>query len=112
MVRSGLAFAGAVLHALENDRVVKVSFQGLKGASSSYFNVFLRRIQEGCGLTELGNRILPEFGSNIQKMVYDRSLEAISKGPRNPIQPVESRRHQDSAQAAPHKPFWKRLLGW
>lgn len=84
VVRSGLLLADAVLKSLEERGHVSVSFEGLKGASSSYFNVFLRRIEEGCGLAELGARIQVYFGSRIQKLVYDRSFEAISRGTATP----------------------------
>lgn len=82
VVRSGIALADAVLEALEQSGAVNVSLRGLKGASSSYFNVFLRRIEEGCGLAEIGSRIRLEFGSKIQEMVFERSL--LSRGPRKP----------------------------
>jgi|GEM_PF-910141 len=90
VVRSGIALAEIVLNTLESNQAVIVSFDGLKGASSSYFNVFLRRIQEGCGLAELGRHIEVSFSSEIQKMVYERSLDAITSGPRKGHSATES----------------------
>lgn len=84
VVRSGIVLAEAVLQTLDRDGKAFVSFAGLRGASSSYFNVFLRRIQEGCGLAEIGDHIVLEFGSPIQEMIYQRSLDAISKRPMIP----------------------------
>lgn len=108
VVRSGLALADAVIKSLESQDSVIVSFDGLKGASSSYFNVFLRRIQEGCGVVELGEHIQLEFGSKIQRMIYDRSLEALEKGPRRPSQPSAT---EEPADPPARLPFWKRILG-
>ena len=98
-----------------SNKSIKIDFNVNDDLSS--VKAFLERLatleQAGSsGLTELGNRIRLDFGSNIQEMVYDRSLEAMSKGPRNPTPPVESGTLQDSAQAPPTKPLWKRLLSW
>jgi len=105
VVRSGVALADAALKALETSEVVIVSLKGLKGASSSYFNVFLRRIEEGCGLTEIREHIQLEFGSKIQEMVFERSL--ASRGPRMPAPSgtVGRAQHPQGSRG-----FWKRLL--
>ena len=108
VVRSGIALADVVIKALENAEFVTVSFAGLKGASSSYFNVFLCRIDEGCGIAELGDHIRVKFGSKIQEMIYNRSLEALDKGPKRPPSEPEA----DEITDPPSRPpFWKRLLG-
>jgi len=104
VVRSGIALAEAVLDALNTNGRVVVSFAGLRGASSSYFNVLLRRIQEGCGLAEIGDHIVLEFGSSIQEMIYQRSLDAISKRPRSPSMPnqnenIEGARNQENRRS-------------
>lgn len=82
VVRSGVALADAAIRALEKGGSVSISLRGLKGASSSYFNVFLRRIEEACGLGEIGRDIHLEFDSSVQEMIYQRSFE--SRGPRMP----------------------------
>jgi len=79
IVHSGLAFADAVLNKLGPGISIELDLRGLKGASSSYFNVFLRRIDEACGLAELDRHISPRFGSKVQEMVYRRSLEAVRR---------------------------------
>lgn len=109
IVRSGIALADAVLHALEDRQKVAVSFKGIKGASSTYFNVFLRRIQEGYGLKALDEQIQLEFGSNVQRMIYDRSLQAIERGPRKPsVQETPS--DQNTAELdTTHRSFWRWL---
>lgn len=103
VVKSGVALAEAALRALERAGTVRISLKGVKGASSSYFNVFLRRIEEGCGLAEIGEHIQLEFGSRIQEMVFQRSLE--SRAPRKA-------RVQASQQppAHSHLSIWKRIL--
>jgi len=80
VVRSGIALAEAVLQELENDSQVEIDLDGIKGASSSYFNVFLRRIEEGCGIGVFERQASVLFSSNIQKMVYTRSYESLKKG--------------------------------
>ena len=104
VVRSGVALAEAVLSALEQSGTVKISLKGVKGASSSYFNVFLRRIEEGCGLAEIGRHILLEFGSNIQEMVFQRSFD--SRAPRKP-----PARTPPSAASEVRQSVWKRIFG-
>ena len=105
VVKSGIALADVALRTLEQDGTVRISLKGLKGASSSYFNVFLRRIEEGCGLAEIGRRIKLEFGSNVQETVFQRSFD--SRGPRAPSgQNVAS-----PLAASDHGPtVWKRIL--
>jgi hypothetical protein len=85
VVRSGLLIADAVVAALHAHGDVEVSFEGVRGTPSSYFNVFLRRIEEVCGIAEIDNHIRLHFGSKVQKMIFDRSLESFRyKGPHNP----------------------------
>ncbi|MFH1108855.1 MAG: hypothetical protein V1790_06635 [Planctomycetota bacterium] len=83
VVRSGMALAEAVLDALESGAFVEVDMAGIKGASSSYFNVFLRRVDEGCGLAVFDDRIKLRFGSNVQQIVYSRSFESLRRGVTN-----------------------------
>ena len=105
VVKSGIALADVTLRTLEQSGTVRISLKGLKGASSSYFNVFLRRIEEECGVAEIGRHIKLEFGSKVQEMVFQRSFD--SRGPRVPSgQKVVSPR-----TASDHGPtVWKRIL--
>lgn len=109
VVRSGVALADAVVRALNEAGSVTISLKGLKGASSSYFNVFLRRIEEACGLAEIGRHIHLTFESNVQRMVFERSFE--SRGPRMPPGGGASSTARDPDA---HSSIWKsvlRLLG-
>lgn len=77
VVKSGLRLADAVLCALGEAESVIVSLAGLRGASSSYFNVFLRRIYEAAGRDVLDSGITLEFASALQREIYDRSRQAV-----------------------------------
>ena len=103
VVKSGIAMAEAALSALEEAGTVRITLKGLKGASSSYFNAFLHRIEEGCGLAEIGKHIHLEFGSNIQEMVFQRSFE--SRAPRKP--PVQAAR---PTTIHGRQSIWKRIF--
>jgi hypothetical protein len=103
VVRSGIALADATLKALERASSVTISLKGLKGASSSYFNVFLRRIEEDGGLAEIGQHIHLEFGSKLQEMVFQRSFD--SRAPRQP--PAQS---PAPTSTEPPRPIWQRML--
>ena len=111
VVHSGMALADAVLSALEHADVVEVMFAGIKGASSSYFNVFLRRIEEGCGLAAFDRHIHMQFASKIQQMVFSRSLESIRRA--TPNQPLDGDLSLDGeskvkSRLAAILTFWKR----
>ena len=91
VVHSGVILGDAVLDVLNKEKKkVRVSLLGLKGASSSYFNVFLRRINEGCGVDEIGETIELEFDSNVQRLMFERSHDSMRRGPRQPVQDVHS----------------------
>ncbi len=84
VVRSGIALADAVLEALDGQTVVEIDLHEIRGASTSYFNVFLRRIKEGYGLQVLDDRVRMRFASDVQEMVYNRSHESMKRGTRTP----------------------------
>ncbi len=111
VVRSGIRFAEATLEALEQARAVVVSFRGLKGASSSYFNVYLRRIQEGCGLAELGRTIKIEFGSKVQQLVYTRSYEALIVNHEDSTNSGKGDSDENLVPINQPLSWWKRIVG-
>lgn len=109
VVRSGMALAEAVLRELKSSASVEVSLEGLHGASSSYFNVFLRRIDEECGIAEMGEHIHVRFGSRVQEMVYNRSLESVSRGPRKaPTDTILENADQQTSGSASTWTSWLR----
>jgi hypothetical protein len=78
----GLKTGNRVVSALEatgSDGVVTVSFRGVRGAGSSYFNVLLHRIVDWTGLDQFERRVNFEFDLPSQKFVFDQSLRAIRK---------------------------------
>ena len=103
VVKSGIMLADAAVKALEEHGCVRISLKGLKGASSSFFNVFLRRIEEECGLAEIGDHLLLEFGSKVQEMVFQRSFD--SRGPRRPSTTAASLPERFGERS-----FWKRII--
>lgn len=84
VVRSGVALAERVLQELDAHPVVQVDLHGIMGASTSYFNVFLRRIDEACGLHALESRVRLRFASGVQEMVFKRSYDSMRRGARMP----------------------------
>lgn len=65
--------------AKSTERIVEVSLVGMKGVSSSYFNLLLRMMIEAMGLEQLKKRIRWRFDSPLQESVFERSWNAISK---------------------------------
>lgn len=107
LVESGLRLANAVIDGLNSGEIVQVSLHGLKGASSSYFNVFLRRIDEACGVARLNDHVQLEFGSRVQKMMFDASLDALRRGHAAPA--VSSAPVEEESQP-PVRSVWSRIL--
>jgi len=102
LVRSGMKLAESVLGHLESGDQVEINLEGVKGASSSYFNVFLRRIEEGCGIGVFERQCKMVFSSNIQRMVYERSYESLKKGGPKSNETVDP--------AVPHQSVISRLI--
>jgi hypothetical protein len=92
VVQSGMNLADAVLRSLGSARSVEVTLEELQGASSSYFNVFLRRIQENCGLDAFTAHVKLQFASDVQRRVFERSWDTLRRGPRDsgPNGPVDT----------------------
>lgn len=88
VVKSAHLFADAVLRQLRNGKPTTASFQGLRGASSSYFNVFLQRMADDGGLSEIGSRLLLHFGTPVQQSIFNRSLDALRFGTTRSDAPV------------------------
>ena len=112
VVRSGMLLADAVIAALDAHGDVEISFEGVHGTPSSYYNVFLRRVEEVRAITDINNHIRLNFGSSVQKMIFDRSLESFQhKGPRNPTALATSP-GSVASEPLPQDPpsHWTRLL--
>ena len=67
----------AVNDMLRTAEEVSVSFHGLRGVSSSYFNVLLKTIVEIHGIETLDNRVKFAFETQAQEMIFERSLKSV-----------------------------------
>lgn len=56
-----------------------VSFAGLRGASSSYFNVVLQGLVGACGPGGVEQRVRFEFDSDAQRLIFQRSFESVRR---------------------------------
>lgn len=79
IVESASILADALIGPLQEGMDVEVSFAGIKGASSSYFNVLLGRLADVFGIDVIDRQIRFQFDSEVQKQVFGRSLESLKK---------------------------------
>ena len=56
---------------------VVVSFSGMRGVSSSYFNALLLKLLEFATVEQLHKRVSFETDSNAQRQILDRSVQAV-----------------------------------
>jgi hypothetical protein len=78
IVESASLLADAVLAGLRAEPHVKISFAGMHGTSSSYFNTLLRRLIEASGVEVLVH-VEFSFVSQAQQQIYERSRAAVTK---------------------------------
>jgi len=71
--------AAEVASALRSGDNVRVSVRGLRGVSSSFFNVILATVGDAIGSQLTDARFDVETETEVQKLVYRRSLEAFMK---------------------------------
>lgn len=79
IVESGLLLAARISAALTAGEAVEVSLAGMRGLSSSYFNVILGTLVEGFGLPAIENRVRFVFDSQAQQQTYRRSLDSFKR---------------------------------
>ena len=75
VVGSGDELATKVIKILRDVGSARVSFSNMHFVSSSYFNIFVRRILEECGAEGLDSLVF-EFASPLQEQLFDRSRAA------------------------------------
>ena len=73
---AALIVATAIQHLRRGDNV-RLTGQGVRGVSSSFFNVVLRGVVAEVGRAELLNRFDVQTETETQSLIYKRSLEAI-----------------------------------
>lgn len=79
IVDSSTSLAVALVQKLGTGVDITVSFAGMKGLSSSYFNPILKAVKDTAGLSVVGQRLLFEFDSKAQELVFHRSLDAVAR---------------------------------
>lgn len=76
-VASAEALADAVVPAVARGESVRITFEGLRGISSSYFNALLIRLRAAASGLEVRRRVTFVTDSNAQKEILDRSINAV-----------------------------------
>ena len=79
IVASGLLLADEVVRRLTDHDVVEVNLKGLRGVTSSYYNVVLHRVLSILSMAEFARRVKFRFDSAAQEQVYNRSLESARR---------------------------------
>ena len=77
LVRSAELVAVAVIDGLAQCDCVTVDLAGLKGLSSSYFNLILKTVAARYGPLAVQTRLHFKFASAAQNVTFDRSLQAV-----------------------------------
>jgi hypothetical protein len=77
IVKSALSLAAAIVQQLAVGNDVIVDLAGLKGLSSSYFNPILQIVKQEFGIEAFGTRVRFSFDSSAQRLVFNRSFEAV-----------------------------------
>ncbi|MFO0083546.1 MAG: hypothetical protein ACK55O_13170 [Phycisphaerales bacterium] len=83
-VSAALAVAASAARVLSSSSAVRLSFHGVRGASSSFFNALLLELHRLGGADAIPDRLMMDFDSGAQKFVYDRSLNAYLKSHQPP----------------------------
>lgn len=78
--QEAISLANRIIDALQhipNTEQITVSFAGVRGAGSSYYNVLLRGIVDWAGMDIFEWRIRFEFDLKPQEFVFGQSLRAL-----------------------------------
>ena len=79
IVESGVALGNVIVEKLQSGETITVSFAGMRGLSSSYFNPMLQAVKLNAGLGVIGQRLLFDLPSAAQQSVFNRSLDAVNR---------------------------------
>ncbi|MCI0630006.1 MAG: hypothetical protein L0Y44_05055 [Phycisphaerales bacterium] len=77
IVLSARLLGRVVVRKLESSEHVHISFAGMRGLPSSYFNELLQMIVSTLKTKDLCERVKFEFDSPVQVQVFERSLAAL-----------------------------------
>lgn len=76
--QNATALAAVVLKALRKGQAVEVSLKGVRGTSSTFFNVLLAQIVEGVGLATLREHVTFVCETTTQSLALARSMEVVA----------------------------------
>lgn len=79
IVNSGIALANEIFGKLRAGESITVTFAGMRGLPTSYFNPVLKAVKANLGLDVIGQRLTFDFVSPAQQSVFNRSLDAVRK---------------------------------
>lgn len=77
VVDSASQVADEVSRRLNNGQNVVLSVRGVRGVSSTFFNVILNAVAQVLGTGFASDRFSVETDTETQEMIYRRSLEAL-----------------------------------
>lgn len=81
VVDSARALATEIAGQVKAGASVTVDFRGIRGATTSYFNMLLRDLLQSLGHTTLEQRVAFSFASALQSELFDRSRKAVTEQP-------------------------------
>ena len=79
IVNSGAMLADRALAALGAGQPVEITLAGMRGVSSSYFNILLKQLLDGVGLATFNQRVKFGFDSGVQEQMFRRSFESLTR---------------------------------
>jgi hypothetical protein len=80
IVASAARLADEAVRALAAHDVIEIDLAGMRGVTSSYYNVLLDRVLGVVPLADFPRRVKIRFDSAAQKLVFNRSLESATRG--------------------------------
>jgi hypothetical protein len=80
IVASASLLADEVVRRLAEHDVLLIDLRGMRGVTSSYYNVLLQRVLSVLPMSDLPRRVRFCFDSAAQEQIYGRSLESATRG--------------------------------
>jgi hypothetical protein len=80
IVASASRLADEVVRLLPLQDVMEIDLSGMRGVTSSYYNVLLHRVLEVISAADFTRRVRIRFDSPAQEFVFNRSFESAKRG--------------------------------
>jgi hypothetical protein len=80
IVASAARLAEEVVRLLATHDVIEIDLGGMRGVTSSYYNVLLHSVLEVVPPPDFPRRVKIRFDSAAQQLVFNRSLESATRG--------------------------------